>query len=111
MKNYGLSFALDFGLAANVILIVLGLIFFAYYYSAHKSTNSKLLHSAYILIFAGAVSNIADRMYFGYVRDFLDLGLGFTFNVADVFVMLGLVALLFHKDGDKFGNKQIPNNK
>ena len=101
MKNYGLSFALDFGLITNIILIILGLIFFVYYYRRHRFTNSKLQQSAFILIFAGAVSNIADRMYFGYVRDFLDLGLGFTFNLADVFVVAGLIIILFTQSKPK----------
>ncbi len=45
------------------------------------------------MILAGAVSNLLDRLTLGYVRDFIDLNLGFTFNVADIFIVLGLLAL------------------
>jgi signal peptidase II len=47
------------------------------------------------LVTACALSNIFDRVYLGYVRDFWDLRLGFTFNLADAFIILGLIFLLF----------------
>lgn len=111
IQNYGLSFSLNFGVTINLILIVIGLVFLFYYYWSRRTVVSKYQQWAFVFIFGGAVSNVADRIYFGFVRDFLDIGLGFTFNLADIFIMLGLIVLLFHKDGDKFGNKQIPNYK
>jgi signal peptidase II len=102
MKNYGLSFGLNFGPAVNLILILLGVIFFGYYYWRHRMELSRVENLAFIFILAGAISNILDRVYYGYVRDFLDLGWGFTFNMADALVVIGLVLfLIFYKNGDK----------
>jgi signal peptidase II len=93
VKNFGLSFSLDFGLIINLSLVVAALAFFLYYFRYRVGLY---------LILAGAISNILDRIYFGYVRDFIDIGL-FTFNLADAFIVMGLVWLLFEPDhGDKF---------
>lgn len=83
VKNYGLAFSFNFGPKLNLILIVAALLFFFFYL---RKTSL-----AAVLIVSGALSNVADRVYFGYVRDFLDLGLGFTFNIADVLIVIGLI--------------------
>src|SRR3989344_2848272 len=95
VKNFGLGFGLNFGLLLNLMVVALALIFFVYYYFSHRPELSVLGKLAFALIFFGALSNIIDRLYLGHVRDFLDLGLGFTFNVADVFVVAGLIIILF----------------
>src|SRR6185503_8340131 len=95
VKNYGLAFSLNFGLLPNLFLITAGLVFFIYYYWQHRKEFNWAGSWVFILIFAGALANIIDRLYLGFVRDFLDLGLGFTFNLADAFVVFGLILILF----------------
>lgn len=95
VKNYGLGFALNFGALGNLIVIGAALVFFLYYYFSHLSSLSRTGKIIFALILSGAISNIADRLYLGYVRDFLDLGLGFTFNFADAMIVLGLIIILF----------------
>jgi len=94
VKNYGLAFALNFGEFANVVLISAALIFFIQYYYQNRNRFETMHKIFFLLVFAGAISNLADRLYFGFVRDFLDVGLGFTFNLADLFLIAGLVGLL-----------------
>ena len=84
VKNFGLGFSLNFGLLPNLILITAALAFFVYYYFSHHLELSRWGKIMFVLILSGAISNIIDRLYLGFVRDFLDLGLGFTFNLADV---------------------------
>ena len=95
IKNYGLGFSLNFGPLINIGVIVLALIFFILYYWQNRMNVSSIGKIIFVLILSGAISNIIDRLYFGFVRDFLDLGLGFTFNLADLMIVLGLVGLLF----------------
>lgn len=49
-------------------------------------------------LFGGAVANFADRLPDGRVTDFLDVGLGATrwptFNLADTFIVLGVILLM-----------------
>jgi signal peptidase II len=60
-----------------------------------------------MLISAGAVGNLADRVFLGYVRDFIYFSLiNFpVFNVADIYVTAGTVVLVLlvlfcYKDED-----------
>ncbi|MEJ0021707.1 MAG: signal peptidase II [Candidatus Doudnabacteria bacterium] len=101
VKNYGLGFSLNFGLLPNLIIVAAALIFFLYYYFSHQAELSWRGKIVFVLIFAGAISNIIDRLYLGYVRDFLDLGLGFTFNLADAFVVIGLIIIIFTQSKPK----------
>ena len=50
------------------------------------------------LLIGGAIGNLLDRLAFGYVLDFIDLGIGsarfWTFNVADAGITLGILIVL-----------------
>jgi Lipoprotein signal peptidase len=70
-------------------------LFVLYLLVKEKNIFSKTMYS---LILAGALGNITDRIINGAVVDFIDLGIGnlrwFTFNLADVFVSLGIAGLI-----------------
>ena len=59
--------------------------------------KNKTLHLkiGLVLILAGALSNIFDRIYLGYVRDFIFVFWGNIFNLADLYILLGIVLMLF----------------
>jgi signal peptidase II len=105
VKNFGLGFGLNFGLLTNLIIISLALGFFLYYYFLHRPQLSGSAKIVFVLIFAGAISNIIDRLYLGYVRDFIDLNLGFTFNLADVMIVLGLLLIIFQQPKSNHSEK------
>jgi signal peptidase II len=50
------------------------------------------------LLIGGAIGNLIDRLAYGYVLDFIDMGVGslrfWTFNIADAGISLGIVILL-----------------
>jgi signal peptidase II len=50
-------------------------------------------------IFSGSVGNLYDRIYYSAVPDFIDFHLNdfhwFIFNVADIFISLGVICLIF----------------
>ena len=76
-----------------IILIVnIGLIFFL--------VKSKGIY-AYLLalIIGGSLGNLFDRIYYYAVPDFIDLHIGnyhwFIFNVADIFITVGIIGLVF----------------
>lgn len=60
---------------------------------------SRLSRVGLALFFAGGASNLIDRVAFGSVIDFLNIGLGQfrtgIFNVADVAIVAGVAILLF----------------
>ena len=47
-----------------------------------------------ILIFSGALSNLVDRFWHGCIIDFINLGFGPIFNLADFFISLGAIMLV-----------------
>ena len=74
-------------MSLSVVLIVGLLAFFVYYYK--KIT--PLMRLACIMIVAGGIGNMIDRVLVGYVVDFFDFTLidFAVFNVADSFVCVG----------------------
>lgn len=58
--------------------------------------KTKLLNDTLclILIFSGAFSNLLDRIWQGCIIDFINLGFGPIFNLADFFISTGAIILL-----------------
>ena len=78
-------------LTSIILIINIGLIFFL--------IKSKGIHVYLIaLIIGGSLGNLFDRIYYYAVPDFIDLHLGdyhwFIFNVADIFITLGIIGLI-----------------
>lgn len=71
-----------------VILILLDL---------HKKENKKvsLYTISLSLVLAGALGNLVDRVFFGYVIDFLDFHIWPVFNIADSSITIGAILLAF----------------
>ena len=53
----------------------------------------------FALIIGGSLGNLLDRIYYYAVPDFIDVHLGnfhwFIFNVADIFITVGIIGLMF----------------
>lgn len=64
-----------------------------------KKPESKLLKIAATLIFAGALGNAIDRVFLGYVIDFIETAfMNFpVFNVADILVCVGAGLFLVYE--------------
>ena len=62
------------------------------------------------LILGGSLGNLFDRIYYYAVPDFIDFHIGdfhwFIFNVADIFITIGIIYLMFIEFSKK---KEIPN--
>lgn len=97
-KNYGLIFSVDFG-EGYWILPILFFLWLAWYLLTAKP---QLKNWYLLLLFAGAASNLLDRISLGYVRDFINLGV-MTVNFADVYLLIGLIQGLW--PGRKAGGR------
>ena len=91
-----------FGIMQNqvwffVIVTIVVLTAVIWYMIKHKPENKWLNYSLTLLI-GGALGNFIDRIFRGYVVDFLDFRLiNFPiFNVADCFVVAGAILLAFY---------------
>ena len=59
-----------------------------------KRPKSPLLILALSLVLSGAVSNLIDRLFYGYVLDFIDLRFWPVFNIADSAITIGVLLML-----------------
>ena len=98
--NTGISFGLlssDSSLIYNSISSIIALvIIFLVYFIIISSRTDKVIFS---IIVGGAVGNFYDRLIYRAVPDFIDLHYQnfhwFTFNLADIFITIGIVAYIF----------------
>ncbi len=62
-------------------------------YSRYPLFNSLLVRIALGLLLGGAVGNLIDRIRFGEVVDFIDVGAWPVFNLADSAIVVGVILL------------------
>jgi signal peptidase II len=56
--------------------------------------ENKLTNLSFGLLFGGVVSNLLDRIIFGYVRDFISIGSFPVFNIADASIVVGVILII-----------------
>jgi signal peptidase II len=61
---------------------------------ARSGSRHPVLPIALGLLIGGSASNLTDRMRLGHVTDFIDLRFWPAFNLADSFIVLGVLILL-----------------
>ena len=97
--NSGIGFglaSLDSNIYYHLITGIIVIVNFILIYLILKSKGIQ----AYLLalIIGGALGNLFDRIYYHAVPDFIDLHIAnyhwFIFNVADIFITLGIIGLL-----------------
>lgn len=98
-KGLGIDYATNTGAAFGILkgnnfflaiiaIIVICFIFY-YYKKVDKHERTGLL-----LILAGTLGNLTDRIFFGYVRDFIALPFWPNFNFADMYNTIGVLILI-----------------
>ena len=97
--NEGIAFGLfsfNNELYYNLLTIFILLIILIIVFLMFKSKSFEKL--CFIMIIGGSLGNLFDRIYYSAVPDFIDFHIGnfhwFTFNVADIFITLGIIGLL-----------------
>ena len=98
--NEGIAFGLfsfDQKFYYNLLTILIILITLIVFWMIFKS--EKLERLGFMMIFGGSLGNIFDRLFYSAVPDFIDFHIKnfhwFIFNVADIFITLGVVILIY----------------
>ena len=90
-----LSFEANF--IYHIVTTIIAIINLALIYLLIKIKTFQVYMIAFVL--GGALGNLFDRIYYNAVPDFIDLHIErfhwFTFNVADIFITIGIVGLIF----------------
>ena len=97
--NDGIAFGLfsfEKKIYYNFLTIVIALITLIILWMITRTEKIEKL--AFMMIFAGSIGNIFDRLYYSSVPDFIDIHFNnfhwFIFNVADIFISLGVIILI-----------------
>lgn len=94
VRNRGVAFgALADGQTLVVVVIAVALTALVVYFATHVDRPLAWLPTG--LLFGGAVGNILDRLRDGSVTDFIKFPAWPAFNVADVAITFGVLALLY----------------
>jgi signal peptidase II len=94
VQNSGIAFGLFSGATAAVIALTGIAVAWMLLFFARSGSRHPVLPVALGLVIGGSVSNLLDRVRLGYVTDFLDLRYWPAFNLADSFIVIGVVILL-----------------
>ncbi len=83
------------------IVLPLAVLSFLTYYVFKKKWGDPLYRNSLILGLSGGLGNIIDRIAYGNVTDFMNIGIGpifrsGIFNVADLYIVALVIYVLFH---------------
>ena len=70
--NQGAAWGMLSGHISLFVVVSLAAAIFMFYYFSKTTKAQRLTRYGIVLTFAGLVGNLTDRLYFGYVRDFID---------------------------------------
>ncbi len=98
VKNYGAAFGILQNQRIFLLLITLAILIFIIWYFFRSNINNNLFFWSVILIVSGGVGNLIDRLFRGYVIDYIDFRLiNFSvFNLADSYVFIGTVLMMIY---------------
>ena len=93
VKNTGIAF----GLFKNnnlfmILLISIIILILLYFYNKEKNKVFSL-NIAITLLISGAVGNLVDRIYYGFIIDYIDFNFWPAFNLADSLIVIGSITL------------------
>ena len=98
IHNFGVSFGLFAGIISPLILVLISslvVIFLFYLMIISKDSLEKM---GLVVIIAGAMGNIIDRLFNGYVIDFIYFHYKDfywpAFNFADIYITIGIIMIL-----------------
>ena len=97
VKNEGAAFGFAqgssyilLGISIVICLVVLGTIIFL-------KCKDENVSAGFYLILSGGIGNIIDRMFRGFVVDFIDTPFIATFNIADSLIVIGVIWLILEE--------------
>ena len=99
VQNKGSAFSLFSGVELyNIIIILLSIIVLTVLFYNFKSfSKNKIYLYSILLLICGILGNLYDRIVFGFVRDFISLKYLFVFNIADLYLTLGIILILYYE--------------
>ena len=101
IRNSGAVFGLSIGnpKIMFVMTVIVTLVLAYLFFKGTVRPEHALGKAAVVMVLGGATGNLIDRIRFGEVIDFIDMGIGYyrwpVYNFADIFITFGMVILFF----------------
>lgn len=96
-QNYGIAWSIPVPYVALIIINIAVLVLFPWFMSKNLDFRHPLAALILMGMLAGALGNLADRLFRGYVIDFLSIGFWPVFNLADALLTTSIfLFILFY---------------
>ena len=106
--NEGAAFSL-FSVNVLFLIFITLIVLFLIYRTINKENVNKIGVLSYGLLLGGILGNLYDRIFYGYVIDYLDFVIfkfNFAiFNLADAAIVIGAILLIVFEGSDNDGRK------
>ena len=110
VQNFGAAFSFFLGQRWILAIIAIAMSLFIIRLLYKSPKEEKLANCSYALILGGAIGNLFDRLYHGFVVDFFDFFIGTwhypIFNISDISICVGVGLLLISSFMSKKREKQ-----
>lgn len=97
-KNFGLAWNLGANISKYVFIAIMCIVICTFAYKILLDWCRHILPVAECLIVIGGLSNLFDRICYGFVIDFIRINVASyslsVFNLADIYIALGLILML-----------------
>jgi signal peptidase II len=93
VENSGIAFGLFASRTSSVIAVTAFAVCLMVWFFARSGRRHPVLPVGLGLVLGGSIANLIDRVRLGRVTDFLDLDAWPAFNLADMFIVVGVAAL------------------
>jgi signal peptidase II len=95
LNNYGAGFSIMQGKSWFFIVVALVFIFLIVLFY-NRIEKKMLAQSGFALFLGGTISNLADRLSYGFVIDYFDFKIWPVFNIADSAITVGAVMIIIY---------------
>ena len=97
VENRGMVFGIAQGSSyiMGIVSLVICIAIMAYIFSEKRKGNK--IYFPWYMVLAGGFGNMLDRLIRGYVVDFIDTPWIATFNLADTFIVVGVILLVLNQ--------------
>ncbi len=101
--NYVINYGSAFGIFSNtqyynLLIIVLSIVVLAImFYKQEYFKKNCMLFFVYVFLISGLIGNLFDRIFFGFVRDFIVIEGFFVFNIADFYLTIAAVFIVLNE--------------
>lgn len=91
VHNYGAAYSIFSGHTVGLIIVTFVILILLLVFNWFHKKKTIFYSWSMGLILSGAVGNLIDRIFFGYVRDFIKVKIfSFTCNIADICLCIGI---------------------